>query len=72
MTPEEVDSFDASYKRCKKVLRRQHEYAQAQAKMKLELIDSPESMNVANWDKLMAWYAGYRNAMRVVMDLTRT
>lgn len=72
MTPEEQDKFDSSYKRAKTVLRRQHQYAEREAQLKLELIDSPEAMNVANWDKLMAWYSGYRYAMRIMRELTRT
>ena len=72
MTPEERDKFDNSYTRAKTVLRRQHAYCERQAQQKLELIDSPEAMNVENWDKLMAWYSGYRYAMRIMQELTRT
>ncbi len=69
---EEIKQFENSYLRAKKVLKEINAYAYRQAEEKLNTIDSPKSLNAPNWDKLMAWSSGYRYAMRIMQELTRT
>lgn len=68
----EIKQFENSYLRAKKVLKEINAYAYRQAEEKLKTIDSPKSLNAPNWDKLMAWSSGYRHAMRIMQELTRT
>ena len=72
LTDEEIKQFENSYLRSKKVLKVINAYALKQAEEKLKTIDSPASLNAPNWDKLMAWASGYRYAMRIMQELTRT
>lgn len=69
---EEIKQFENSYLRAKKVLKEINAYAFKKAEEKLKTIDSPNSLNAVNWDKLMAWSSGYRYAMRTMQELTRT
>lgn len=69
---EEIKQFENSYLRAKKVLKEINAYAYRQAEEKLTTIDSPKSLNAPNWDKLMAWSSGFRYAMRIMQELTRT
>ena len=71
-TDEEIKQFENSYLRAKRILKSINEYASKEAESKLKTIDSPESLNAPNWDKLMAWASGYRYAMRITQELTRT
>jgi len=71
MTAEEVEVFIGAYKRSKRVLSKINEYATREAAAKLKNIESPEAFNIPNWDKYVAWNAGYRHAMRIIQDMTR-
>lgn len=72
MTAEERDKFSRSYTRAKTVLNRINQVASKEVQRQSTLIDSPKGFEVPNWPYLQAWYAGYRHAMRVTQDLTRT
>jgi len=71
-TKEERDEFARSYLRAKRVLTQINKYAQQEIKRQSDLIDSPKGFEIDNWQYLQAWYAGYRSAMRITADLTRT
>ena len=71
LSPEERDKFERSYGRAKSVLTRINEYASAQVNLQSQMLDSPKGFETPNWAYLQAWYAGYRQAMRVTQDLTR-
>jgi hypothetical protein len=49
-----------------------NEYAKKEAEGKQRIMDSPESLNAPNWEHLMAWASGYRFAMNIIQDVTRT
>ena len=72
MSQDEREKFSRSYGRAKTVLNRINEYAANEVRSKSIQGDSPKTFEVPNWAELQAWYAGYRFAMRVVQDLTRT
>jgi hypothetical protein len=72
MTDEEIKQFEGSYLRAKRVLKRINEYAEKEGRTKLNMIDDPKSLNAPNYDRFMAWASGYRYAMRVMQELTRT
>jgi len=72
LTQEEKDRFGKSYGRAKSVLNKINEYASKEVQRQSTLLDSPKGFEVANWQYLQAWYAGYRQAMRVTQELTRT
>lgn len=72
MTPEERDKFINAYKRAKTVLNKINQYASNEVRRQGELIDSPKGFETPNWQYLQAWYAGYRQAMRIMADVTRT
>jgi hypothetical protein len=72
MSAEERDKFIRSYNRAKTVLNRINQFASKEVNRQSSLIDSPKGFEVPNWPYLQAWYAGYRQAMRVTKDLTRT
>ncbi len=72
MNEEERKQFEGSYLRSKRVLTQLNAYASKEMESGLKTIESPEAMNVPNWDKLVAWTAGYRHAMRNMEKLTRT
>lgn len=72
MSKEEREVFARSYGRAKTVLKRINQYASAETARQSQLIDSPKGFDIPNWPYLQAWYAGYRHAMRITQDLTRT
>lgn len=73
MTEEEIKQFENAYIRAKRVLKRIHDYAEREAKYKLELIDDPSKfLSEGKWHEKALWAAGYRHAMRVMCELTRT
>lgn len=72
MTQEEKERFSRSYGRAKTVLNRINEYASREINRQSIAGDSPKTFEVPNWPYLQAWYAGYRHAMRITQDLTRT
>lgn len=72
MTAEDRERFSKSYGRAKTVLNRINEYASKEISRQAMAGDSPKTFEVANWAYLQAWYAGYRHAMRITQDLTRT
>lgn len=72
MNEEDAKSFTASYGRAKKVLSRINEYAGLELERKQTNIENPKAFELANWSHYVAWTAGYRAAMRVTQDLTRT
>jgi hypothetical protein len=72
MTQEEKDKFSSTYKRAKTPIQRINQYAAAEVARHSNLLDSPKGFEIANWAYLQAWYAGYRSAMRVTQELTRT
>ena len=71
-TQEEKDEFSRSYLRAKRVLTEINKYAAQEVRRNLDIIDSPKGFEIENWAYLQAWYAGYRSAMKVTLDLTRT
>ena len=72
MSKEERDKFARSYGRAKTVLNKINEYASKEVARQGIQGDSPKAFEVPNWPYLQAWYAGYRHAMRITQDLTRT
>lgn len=72
MTSEQKDQFHRSYGRAKSVLKKINEYAGKEIQSKHIMGDNPKTFEVNNWAYLQAWYAGYRHAMRITQDLTRT
>jgi hypothetical protein len=58
--------------RSKKMLGIINQYAKKEAEGKLNIVDNPESLNAPNWEHLMAWASGYRFAMKIIQDITRT
>lgn len=72
MTPEEREKFSGSYGRAKTVLSRIHDYVANESRKSTLALDNPANFEHTNWQYEMAWQGGYRTAMRVVMDLTRT
>ena len=72
MTPEEREKFEGAYKRAKTVLTRLHAYAERELTNKATAMDSPQAFENANWSHLVAWWGGYRAAMRIMSELTRT
>jgi hypothetical protein len=72
MSEEKTQDFDRSYQRAKRVLKRLNETFEDRMDKALGKIDDPTQMNVPNWDKLIAWQAGYRTACKLGMELTRT
>lgn len=71
-TNEERDEFARSYKRAKRVLTELNKYYSRETERVTDLIDSPKGFEVENWQYLQAWYAGYRSAMRIAAETTRT
>lgn len=71
-SPEEKDKFRRSYMRAKTVLNELNLVAHRELARKNADGDSPTSFNTENWAYLQAWYAGYRQAMRLMAQLTRT
>ena len=71
LTEEEQEAFITSYKRSGKVLRSINDYATREAEAKLSNIENPKAFEIPNWEKYVAWCAGYRNAMKIIQDLTR-
>ena len=71
-TPEEIADFQAAYKRARRVLKELNTYATRQIDNTQGRIDSPETFNSPSWQYLVAWYGGYRTAMGIVQDWTRT
>jgi hypothetical protein len=69
---DEAASFEAAYKRASKVLRKINEYATSQANQTAMKTDDPDNFESQNWQHLVAWYGGYRTAMRIMQDVTRT
>ena len=72
LTDEERVAYEAAYKRARKVLERINKYATDQSQKTAIQQDNPENFASPNWQHLVAWYGGYRTAMRIVQDLTRT
>jgi hypothetical protein len=72
MTPTEADAYVGAYGRARRVLSRINDYATRQIKEKTHSLDSPTAFESPNWQYLVAWWAGYRTAMRITQDLTRT
>ena len=72
MTPDEAETFEASYKRASKVLKKINEFAERQANHVFIEMDKPEAFAIDNWQLMQAWWGGYRHAMRITQDLTRT
>jgi len=71
MTVLEAEAYKASYGRARKVLARINDYATNEIKIKSHALDSPAAFESPNWQYLVSWWAGYRQAMRVTQDLTR-
>lgn len=71
-TEEERDEFARSYKRAKRVLTELNKYYSRETERVTDLIDSPKGFEIPNWEYLQAWYAGYRSAMRIAAETTRT
>ena len=69
---EEAKDFDRSYQRAKRVLKQLNAVFESRIERAEIMTDDPKQMNVPNWDKLVAWQAGYRSACRLGMELTRT
>jgi hypothetical protein len=67
----EAKEFGESYKRARKVLNKINSIAQKEAAGKLNNIESPKAFELNNWPYYVAWNAGYRQAMRMIQDLTR-
>jgi hypothetical protein len=63
--------FTESYKRARRVLTKINDYARKEADAKLANIESPKAFEIANWSHYVAWNSGYRQAMRIMQDLTR-
>ena len=74
MTEEERKQFEGAYLRSKRVLKRQHEFAKREAETTLDLIDNPKKVlsGLPDWKDKALWASGYRNAMKIMMELTRT
>jgi hypothetical protein len=71
MDEQEVVDFTESYKRARKVLTRINDIAKRESATHLQNIESPKAFEVTNWELYVAWNSGYRQAMRIVQDLTR-
>jgi hypothetical protein len=69
---EEREKFTRSYSRAKTVLNEINKYATQQVVHMSKNMDSPQNFETPNWQYLNAWQSGYRHAMRVTQDLTRT
>ena len=72
MTPEEQKKFTGSYMRAKTVLKRIHEYASKESTKSGLALDNPANFESPNWQYMIAWHGGYRTAMRIMQDVTRT
>lgn len=73
MSPEDKKQFEGSYIRSKRVLREINNYASKEAQRGLDHIDNPANFTVgAEWSTLVSWNAGYRYAMRILQEVTRT
>ena len=72
MTEEEIKKFEGAYLRAKRPLKAINSYARKEAQAKLDLIDNPNAYLADDWHNKVLWNAGYRYAMRVVLELTRT
>jgi hypothetical protein len=72
MTEEDKKKFEGSYMRAKTVLNKINEYAGRQVELTTHAIDTPTGFETPNWQYLVAWQSGYRTAMRITQDLTRT
>jgi hypothetical protein len=71
MDEKEVQEFTESYKRARKVLTRINDIAKRDAAAHLQNMESPKAFEIPNWELYIAFNAGYRQAMRIVQDLTR-
>jgi len=69
---EEREKFTRSYGRAKTVLAEINGYATNQVVTMSKNMDSPQNFETPNWQYLNAWQSGYRHAMRITQDLTRT
>lgn len=72
LSKEEQDRYEKSYRRAKTVLKRINEYAGEEYKKKGFQMETPTSFDTPNWQYLVAWWSGYRYAMRVTQEITRT
>lgn len=72
MTPEQAEAYKAAYVRARRVLTKINDYAASEIKTKNLAMDNPTAFESPNWQYLVAWWAGYRTAMRITQDLTRT
>ena len=72
LTPEEQQKFEGAYKRAKTVLNRQHEYFSKEVDKALMQLDNPTGFETPNWQYKVAWIGGYRTAMRIAQEMTRT
>ena len=66
-----VKEFTESFKRARRVVTKINDYARKEAAAKLMNIESPKAFEIANWSHYVAWNSGYRQAMRIMDDLTR-
>ena len=75
MTQEERKTFEGAYLRSKRVLKLQHEYAKREHERVLSYLDDPTkdvSPGFKDWKDAALWTSGYRHAMKIMMELTRT
>lgn len=72
MTPEEATAFVSSYMRAKKVLKRLNEIATKEMNKSMLALDNPSNFDTNNWQYMIAWQGGYRTAMRIMEETTRT
>ena len=75
MTEEEKKTFEGAYLRSKRVLKLQHEYAKKEHARALAYLDNPTkdvSPGFKDWKDAALYTSGYRYAMTIMMELTRT
>lgn len=72
MSDDERKKFEGAYLRSKRVLKRLNELAEVGTQHKLDLMNDPAQFQVPAHSEYIAWCAGFRNAMQVMQQLTRT